>query len=148
MRRGRSRFTARHREWYGNRVNYFRSMSPANDGLPQLGRRARNLGVRVPIDIAPDASGDVLPTTGGLSVSPSAMQLPPYRRPRGFDPAAIGPRGDRVYSVSEGICHAQELLIRRDTEDHALVEPRVQMSLYAYEAALNATRPDWKQVFP
>jgi len=40
------------------------------------------LGVRVPLDIEPHASGCVRPGTGGMSVAPRLADLPPHRIPR------------------------------------------------------------------
>lgn len=131
---------------------YFRSMLPAQDGLPAVGRSARSLGVRVPRDIEPDAEGRVRPNTGGMSVSPASIwNIPHTRRPRGLGRGSTGPAADRVYSINSTSLTRQELELRADPRAptlHALVEPRAETRLETYEGALASTRPAWRQEWP
>jgi len=130
----------------------FRSMSPDTDGLPRLGRSRRNLGVVVPGDIEPDASGEVAGGRGGLSVSPCSMsKLPPHRQPRGMRPSSTGRRGDCVYSLDLEALTGSLLSVRPDPENpwiHALIEPSKTMTLHDYESALSGTRSEWKRAWP
>lgn len=131
-------------------------MTPAQDGLPLVGRSARMLGVRVPpaepSDVTPDAGGDIQPGGGGLSVAPTSMwNLPAYRRPRGMQPGSTGKRGDRVYGVLGDALVPHALAVRLDEAKptlHGFVEPIAPVPLASYEAALANTRPAWRQEWP
>jgi hypothetical protein len=133
-------------------VIYFRSMRPAVDGLPSVGRSARSLGVRIPTDIEPDASGCVRPHAGGMSVSPGTVwNIPHTRRPCGLGRGSTGPAADRVYSISSASLAERELEARSDSHAsmlHAFVEPKAETRLETYEAALASTRPSWGQEWP
>lgn len=139
-------------EWGNIETMVFRAMEPGPDELPLLGNSARRLGVRVPGDIAPNAAGDVLPGTGGMSVAPgSKWNVPNHRRPRGMLRGSTGHAGDRVYSIDQAEIVKQPLNVRPHPPGstlHAHVEPSRQMSLVAYEDALAATRPSWIQAWP
>ena len=133
----------------------YRGMTPDQDDLPLVGPSKQRLGVVIPggsspkPDIAPDAAGVVHPRTGGMSVTSSAMSdVPAHQRPRGMDAGAKGPPGNRVYAIAPGDVVKQPLDIRPDKLTHSLVEPSRPMALAAYEAALAATRQDWRQVWP
>jgi len=105
--------------------------------------------VRVPWDIAPDAAGDVHPGTGGMSVALGSMwSLPNHRRPRGMQRGSTGPAGERVYGIDPPDLQRQPLDIRPTSPRHATVQPSMQMNLAAYEGALAATRPSWRQLWP
>jgi len=56
------------------------------DGKPTLGEEATDLGVRIPVDIEPDADGNVVPGSGGMFVSPQLTSLPPHRIPKRLYP--------------------------------------------------------------
>ena len=61
----------------------FRAMRLEIDGLPRLGRSAREFGVRINVDLPVGADGSVEPGTGGMSVAvDNALNLPKHRRPR------------------------------------------------------------------
>ena len=131
---------------------WFRSMTPAPDGLPILGRSARSLGVRVPDDVHPDTAGFVSTGTGGMSVSPASMwNLPHHRRPRGAGRGSTGPASDFIFSTETSVLAVQSLTVRLDPErpgKHAYVEPSERVLLAAYEQSLAATRSGWKLVQP
>ena len=127
-----------------NSVILYRSMLEASDGLPLCGERNRVLGVRPGGSANPDvpamnaidvvASGD-----GGLSVAPDdPMHLPDFRRP-----PSLGGRGqDPVWWIDE--CElGPDLTVRRDSTNHALIEPSRPMSLQEFQDALAATRDLW-----
>jgi hypothetical protein len=132
--------------------SFFRAMTPDVNGLPQTGRSARMLGVRIPEDIAADEKGFVNPETGGMSVSPnSAWNIPPHRRPRGVGKGSSGRIDDCIYSLMNTALPIDKLIVRLDPEyplRHAFVEPAIVMPLAGYESELAATRNDWKQVWP
>jgi hypothetical protein len=120
------------------------------DGKPALGRSATTLGVRVPMDIAPDAGGMVYPGTGGMSVAPDLRQLPPQRVPRRLRhlvPRAAGKESWFVWVHREGPFTASPvatgLVLLPDRPGHATVQPDQPMTLDDYEKALAATRDQW-----
>ena len=131
---------------------HFRSMTPAPDGAPTVGRSARALGVRVPEDTCPDAEGQVRPGSGGLSVSPGSMwNLPNHRRPRGMGRGSTGNRQDYVYSIGEPDLLARALSVRPDParpDKHAFVEPEIEVALEDFEGELVATRDSWSRAWP
>ena len=123
-----------------------------SDGKPALGATATTLGVRSSIDIAPDASGDVHPNNGGMSVSPSLRALPMFRVPRRLQalvPGAAGSNSHAVWRMGEGPfvagVIAERLQFRPDPQNssHGFIEPSDRMSLTEYELALHATQDDW-----
>jgi hypothetical protein len=123
----------------------FRSMIEKADGLPELGRSARKLGVRTGDHTTPDIlavnPGDiVLPGDGGLSVAPDdPMFLPRHRRA-----AILGATGvDPVWALDVSDLPA-ELALVRDSATHALIEALNAMTLAEYEAALAQTRVKWR----
>lgn len=123
----------------------YRAMKQARDGLPEVGRSARSLGVRIagsPADIPVFAGNIVRPATGGMSVVfGGAMNLPKFRRPR-----ALGGEGrDPVYAI-ETARILSPLVVRIDRYPHALVEPREECLLIQYESALHGTRGMWRLV--
>jgi hypothetical protein len=131
---------------------FFRALIPEIDGLPEVGRSARQLGVRIPIDIFPDEEGNVSGGKGGMSVAPTTMwNIPTHRRPRGMGRGSTGKASDRVYVVTDASFDPNVLAIRSDPnapEIHAMVEPAVQMDLGAFESGLASTRSRWKQAWP
>jgi hypothetical protein len=115
-------------------------MKSAPDGLPECGPSRRQLGARVPGDITPE-SGDVLPLTGGMSVSPDrAENLPQHRRPPRFG----GTGKDGVYVIGS-TAMGPNLVYRPDplAPKHGFVEPAQRQSLYSYQQALCLTRKNW-----
>jgi hypothetical protein len=127
-------------------VKLFRAMAPDADGLPQIGRSARKLGVRTPVEAAaqgsePDVSAVdtdevVPPGTGGLSVVPDdPANLPPFRRP-----ATLGGRGKDPVWVIDTNDLGPDLQFRQDSPTHGLIEPSGPVTLDEYELALAATR--------
>jgi hypothetical protein len=131
---------------------YYRTMTPADDGLPRVGRSARMLGVRIPEDIAPDESQFVWPETGGMSVAPGSMwNLPNHRRPRGMEGGSTGPSGDFVYGIEQTPILSEGLTIRPDPavpQLHAFVEPTTHVMVSEYEAALESTSSSWRKLWP
>jgi hypothetical protein len=131
----------------------FRIMSPAEDGARKVGRSARELGIRLGIDINADAENMVSPDSGGISVSPDSMwNLPVQRRPRSMGRGSTGrDNGDVVYSIEDGDLPATGLRWRPDPRNpkvHGTVEPVARVALTEYEAALARTRGNWKKRWP
>ena len=120
----------------------FRAMQEDSDGKPLVERSARALGVRISgpsIDIPIDEKGEVIPETGGMSVTPDSLYLLPYIR----KPKALGGEGrDPVFSF-QVINLPSTLALRRDTASHALVEPSKSCLFEEYEQNLHGTREDW-----
>lgn len=83
----------------------YRSMKVADDGLLQLGRSARTLGVRPQTDIPVDEHGIVRGGAGGMSVAPdSPMRLPAHRRPRALAGTGKDPSGSWTPRASTSSC--------------------------------------------
>lgn len=122
----------------------FRGMQVAQDGYPSLGPTARTLGVRAEIDIAVDAAGVVMPEHGGMSVTPGDPgQLPRHRRPPEFD----GTGKDPLWTVAVRALGPQ-LRYRPDPltpTRHGFIEPAAAMPFAEFQAALAATRGDWRR---
>ena len=120
----------------------YRGMRAGPDRLPVVARSGRTLGIRVPVDVQPDAHGRVHPTKGGMSVAPDdPRHLPPHRRPRLF--GGVGP--DPVFELATDALPAS-LVVHRASPRHAVVAPGDVLPLMVYEAALHGTRPDWRLV--
>ncbi len=123
----------------------FRAMTRAVDGLPSVGRSARELGVRVagPFrDIPSRPDGTVLPGTGGMSVALGApANLPKHRRPK-----PLGGEGrDPVFTISSARL-PRSLSVRASPYPHAFVEPSQPCGLTDFEAAIASTRQSWRLV--
>ena len=119
----------------------YRAMIRDADGAPAIGNSARELGIRLVLDIEVDDESMVEPLTGGMSVSHEVEYLPAHRRPR--DHGGTGP--DPLWVIDEE--SLVEGLVRRDDhelEGHAFVEPAWRMRLDDYEDLLALTRDDWR----
>jgi hypothetical protein len=132
-------------------TDLFRTMSPAADGLPQVRRSARALGVRVPDDINP-RDGIVEPGTGGMSVAASSVwNLPHHRRPRDMLRGSTGPAHDWVFSIPTAAVVEESLAVRPDPArpgKHAFVEPARPATLAEFEEGLARTRVRWGKAWP
>lgn len=130
----------------------YRVMNGA-DSRPTVGDGPLDLGVRVPRDIQPDVHGDVLPNSGGMSVSPRMTALPPHRIPkrlRPLVPKATGKDFHFVWSMGEGPfvadVSAPGLRLRPDPANskHGFVEPEAVMPIGDYRQSLEATQAKWR----
>jgi hypothetical protein len=126
-------------------MKLYRAMTAAADGLPQVGRSARSLGIRTsnessnPDVTATDPAEIIQPGTGGMSEAPNdPANLPPLRRP----PALGGKGKDPVWEIDTADL-GPDLQSRQDTATHVLIEPARPMTLAEFEAALAATRAKW-----
>ena len=119
-------------------MTIYRSMKPAQDGLPQTGPTARTLGSRPGTDI-PSAGGLVRPGTGGMSVSPDdPMNLPKHRRPPQLD----GTGKDPVYRMNTADL-PPGLRYRPDPakpREHGFIEPAHEMPDPSYQGLLESTK--------
>ena len=129
----------------------FRVMKKAQDDKPMIGPSATSLGVRVPKDIQPDKSGNVVPNTGGMSVSPALISLPALlvpRRLRHLVPGAQATGSNLcIWRMGSGPFEASQvapgLALRPDKPNHGTVQPDKPMPLHEYQDALVATRSQW-----
>ena len=132
----------------------YRAMTD-DGGKPQIVNTARGLGARIGngpnFDLPMTRDGNVTPTSGGMSVSPSWRSLPEHRIPRRLRsvvPGASGKDQDACWRMGSGPFSEGEidsdLTLRLDTSIHGLVEPRVQMPSVQYLQCLAATRDLWE----
>jgi hypothetical protein len=116
------------------------------DDLPVVGQSKFQLGARVPTDIRPDAAKKVSPANKGMSVFIDEL-------PHHLKPASILDGGYIV--TDEVIMEFVTDILNLDTDElqtvhqgrnpgHAVVQPRKEMEINAYQAALAGTRPDWR----
>lgn len=125
-------------------MKLYRAMIEALDGLPQIGRGARELGVRTGDraphnDILAILPNDLVSTTEGLSVAPDdANDLPRHRRP-----VSLGGLGrDPVWSIE--VAELGPLLgFFQDRPRHGLISPRQPLELHLFEEELTKTRLYW-----
>jgi hypothetical protein len=131
-------------------VKLYRAMKVAADGLPEVGRTKRTLGVR-PGDQAPNndvhavlPDDPVIPGTGGMLVAPNdPLNLPRYLRPREFG----GTGKDPVWEIDDADL-PPALVFRQDKATHGMIEPKDETTLAGYESALASTRDRWRLVPP
>ncbi len=126
------------------RCSIFRAMKAEADGLPQVGRSGRELGVRIDgprRDITVGGDGTVEPGNGGKSVAlDAALNLPKPRLPK-----SLGGEGqDPVFSMVRANIPST-LLLREDRYPHALVEPGRRCPLPVFESDLASTRSLWSK---
>lgn len=132
----------------------FRAMQESG-GAPVVGRSRRSLGVVVAPapegDIEADASGNVHPKTGGMSVAPTYADLPIWRVPKRLASKIRGAKGsnaDKIWSFGIGAFRDGRfdpgLVLRVDRPGHGNVEPDASCSLEQYERNLAATQSAWK----
>ncbi len=129
-------------------MKIYRAMAPDNDGLPQVGRSARQLGVR-PLgrmphnDVSAAASDDAVNPGEGMSAAPhDPANLPRNRRP----PQANGGTGkDPVWEIDTDDL-GPNLQYVQDRPTHGVVGPSPPMTLADLEQALAATRARWVRV--
>ena len=129
-------------------MKIYRAMTPDTDGLPQVGRSARQLGVR-PLDRLPH--NDVSAATADDRVNPGeGMSAAPH------DPANLG-KNRRPPQINGGT--GKDPVWEIDTEDlgpnlqylqdkptHGVVGAKEPMTLAELEQALAATRARWVRV--
>jgi len=131
----------------------YRSMKRDGD-KPLVENSANGLGVRVgngPNDDLPVTNtGEVVPGSGGMSVSSSWRFLPIHRIPRRLRvklPSATGNNSLSCWSMGTGEFSAGAvgggLVLRADSTSHGLVEPAERTHLDSYLKNLTATRDEW-----
>ena len=120
----------------------FRAMIREPDGLPRSGQSARELGIRLGVDI-PVIGDTVVPGTGGQSVTPgNPVNLPYFRRPKSL----CGTGKDPVSVIDTGVLPAL-LRYRADPAQpamHGFLEPAAPMSVSEFQKAIEDTRSNWK----
>jgi hypothetical protein len=102
-------------------------------------------------DIAPDENGNVVPGTGGMSVSPNWRNLPFFLIPKRLNSIIDKARGSNAlccWKMGDGQFASgsisDTLVLRKDRETRGLVEPSRKMHLDQFQNALAETRPDWE----
>ncbi len=116
---------------------------------PKVGSSNKELGVRIPGDIASEA-GLVRPGCGGMSVAPSWRQPPIYkipRRLRHLRPGAAGSNSLSCWTFGAGEFangqFAASLILAVSSQTHGCVEPERQMPVSDYTQAITNTRDRW-----
>ena len=134
----------------------FRSML-AEGEKPKVGRESKMLGVRIPpdpyADVPVDLNGHVHPQTGGMSVAPDWRKLPYFLIPerlKSFVPRARGKNDLVCWSLGEGDFESttlnDHLELRVDqghSPKHGVVEPKFEMLIDNFQAALAQTGDLW-----
>jgi hypothetical protein len=135
----------------------FRSMKVAEDGLPVVGDRSKELGVRVPPN--PHADVDVDATTNlvvlnqkGMSVAENLRRLAPHLIPTRLSsivPLAKGRGNLRCYRLGDGpfapgpIADGLELVLKPGATDTGNIVPSAVVTLAQFQHDLAATRALW-----
>jgi hypothetical protein len=129
-------------------VKIYRAMIADADGLPQVGRSARQLGVRTldrlpHNDVKASKPDDPVIPGEGMSAAPDdPAKLAKNRRP----PQVNGGTGkDPVWEIDAGAL-GPDLQFVQDTPAHGFVGPGRAITLAEYERALAATRTMWVRV--
>lgn len=130
--------------------DFFRAMTPTQEGLPSVGPSKRSLGA-LPSETEA-ANGTFGPGTGGMSVSPdSPWYIPNHRRPRWMGRGATGPAQDGIFGIRNEALQVAELAARLDPNNpamHAFVEPLATMTYKDYITALARTQTEWRRLWP
>jgi len=129
-------------------VKIYRAMTPDADGLPHVGRSARQLGVRTfdrlpHNDVRAATPDDIVNPREGMSAAPNnPANLTKNRRP----PQVNGGTGkDPVWEIdTEDL--GPELEYVQDKPTHGVVGAKEPMTLAELEQALAATRARWIRV--
>ena len=103
---------------------------------------ARGLGVRAEgphRDVSPDSTGIIHPRRGGMSVAPDdPLNLELHRRPEEWG----GTGNDPVWQIADDVL-PDNVVCRRDSRDHGLLEPPTPVLLDEFREHLAATSADW-----
>jgi hypothetical protein len=130
-------------------------MLTAADGMPQVDRRSKCLGVREPpgefADIDIDHEGKVLLNRKGLSVADDWRRLPGHLIPEHLDDGLNGASGRsmRVFVHGEGhfeegpVAERLELRYKPDSTTAGVVCPSGSVLLRQFQSDLAATRAQW-----
>jgi hypothetical protein len=134
----------------------FRSMKADADGLPVVGDRSKELGVRVPpnryADIDVNTAGLVVLNGMGMSVVANWRDLPDHLIPArlsGIVPQATGSNDLRCYRLGDGafaaglLAAGLELSLKPGSLRHGNVAPSTPITVDEFQALLAATRADW-----
>ena len=129
-------------------MKIYRAMAPDTDGLPLVGRSARQLGVRT-LDRMPhnDVNAvmpdDTVNSGEGMSAAPhDPANLPRNRRP----PQLHGGIGkDPVWEIDTDDL-GPELDFVQDRPTHGVVGPKLPMTLAELEQSLAETKARWVRV--
>ncbi|MEK7216127.1 MAG: hypothetical protein AAB289_11070 [Chloroflexota bacterium] len=129
-------------------MKIYRAMIPDTDRLLQVGRSARQLGVRTRDrlphnDVRAATPADIVNPGEGMSAAPNdPANLGKNRRP----PQLNGGTGkDPVWEIDTGDL-GPKLQYIQDTPAHGFVGPNEPMTLEELEQALAATRALWVRV--
>ncbi|MBI1829947.1 MAG: hypothetical protein HYR84_00690 [Planctomycetes bacterium] len=123
-----------------------RIMKRADDGFPLVASSSSALGVRPGMDIDVDPRGNALSNDKGMSVYSSWEDISPRRIPKRL--GGQGANSTFVFVFGSGafqqVVIADGLEFLPDTPPHGVVRPIMTVPLAQYEAALAATRGNWR----
>jgi hypothetical protein len=108
---------------------------PDEPHAPLMEASARGLGVRPDYDIAVDAEGNVAPNGEGMTVRPSAGDIPRQFRKGRFSVWSLD-----TEMLPEGLEYEQ------DSPTHGVVQPAWVMPYEEFAAGIDETRPLWQQL--
>ena len=122
-----------------------RIMKREADGFPSVAPKSDALGVRHgEIDL--DPQNNAICNAKGMSVSPTWNDISPRRIPKRL--GGQGSNSTCVFVFGSGPFQqamiAEGLELFPDSPTHGVVRPANIVPLAQYEAALAATRPDWR----
>jgi hypothetical protein len=119
------------------------SKNPADE----LGVRYPGPGVAKP-DIKQDGNVSA-DNHEGMSANTDPYGMPPHRRPEAFDGTQDKKAPASMFGIDEDDLKKQGLQFEPDPDDtHGVIKPIKDMTPEEYDAALAATKPDWKPVSP
>jgi hypothetical protein len=135
----------------------FRSMKAAEDGLPVVGDKSKELGVRVPpnpsadIDVD-DATGLVVLNGKGMSVAADWRDLPYHLIPKRLKAIVADARGSdniRCYRIGTGpfamgdVTAELVMMLKSGKTRAGNICPSGSVSVVEFQSLLAATRVDW-----
>jgi hypothetical protein len=135
----------------------FRSMKAGDDGLPIVGDRSRELGVRVPpnphADIDVDSNTNLVVLNGnGMSVVENWRDLSDHLIPARLStivPQAVGSNDLKCFRLGDGpfvaglLAAGLELVLKPGSSRHGNLTPTTAVTVAQFQALLAATRADW-----
>lgn len=139
----------------------YRTMKRAEDGLPVVGSKSKELGVRVPptphADVDVDSAGRVVVNGKGMSVAEHWRYMLPHLIPKRLMPNsedATGSDSLTCYKTGDGEFGAASLnadlnvIVKEGNPHGGVIAPVRSVSVEDFQMALAATRTQWRAEEP